>query len=753
MKIRFGLKLSVIVIIMAIAVKAGGFLNASADPVDEWWNDAWPYRVLVTVNATGVVGVNLDFSSLFSQAGLSGALLDVRSIRVVPYTTGEAGEPIPYEETYSTLIIAGDTLNKSSASPESYWYSDYQTALSVDQLQYTQGSGAIKAEIVVQENFDSEPDFTYFFNGYGVSDWTAYESLIYDILPEVNESAIDQTPDLFQLELLGLGECPMKKVNGPALSLSQWNQASTSLVPFGNCTTPNFSSLSGLRFFLKTNVLGNNPGAFEDGDEVTLWLDNVRLVDQDGAGEIRWTAEEDVDRYYVYFDTFNHAGHPEPSLTTIGEVSPDSTTPGTVESGGYFHQVTGASLPENLAVWNAPPVEKILKNQPLPVIEKPLLIHAARGEFEPIQLIIQSETQQNLAVNVSDLVMGKAIIPATQIQLFRVDYISVAQLSDFYGRITDWPDPLYPITLGEEINFPAGENQPLWFRIEVPAGTPAGKYSGTITIGTATIPFSMEVWNFFLPQTIYLDTEVGFDWDTVMETYHGTDGGVQQPCYGQLEETIYETLADYHLTPSPPGDSVDNALLFTLTAYEVEKAHDHQILTGEPVWWEFTSWDHPPLPNPAVIDRPGVDARVLPWMAWLDRVDGLHYAQSADWTPDPWITSFSNDLGNGDGFLFYPPNDATIGSDPCVSDSNRLAPSIRLELLREGLEDYAYLWLLNGRKAEINLENQSDLQARSFIGSRTDFMRSPMAIKAARMAIAELLQGKQGAYYLPLIIH
>jgi hypothetical protein len=307
-----------------------------------------------------------------------------------------------------------------------------------------------------------------------------------------------------------------------------------------------------------------------------------------------------------------------------------------------------------------------------------------------------------LTITVSDLKSSSAVIPASQVDLFRVDYIEITQLSDSFGRLGLWPDPLYPINPGEEVIFTAGENQPLWFRIEVPSTAQPGIYTGTIGIGPGKVPFSLTVWDFSLPSNPKLQSKIGFDWETVLETYGGTVNGVPQSCYEQLVESILNTFNDYRLTPAPaedPGEP-ENVLLYSLTDYEVAAAHAQQA-SGKWVWWEFTPFDMPPFANPAVIDRTGLDARILPWLAWLDEVDGLYYHQSTDWTPNPWSAVFSNSLSNGDGFLFYPPKDDTLAYNPCNPDSNRLIPSIRLELLREGMEDYAYLKLIDDQAQEL----------------------------------------------------
>lgn len=750
MKIRLAARLLIIAIIISLITSASGFFRVYAAPEDAWWDPAWPYRIPLTMSASGAVAVTPDFTALFAKLGLPGALLDLQSVRIVPYTNGLPGEPVPYEETLSTrimdeepLILGGDTFSQSATISEPCWVWWDQSSLSLDTSKWTQGSSSLKATMIRRSDLSLEPAFTYYFNDSPFADWSGYEVLTYDAWPEVNASAIDQTPDVFRVEFLGLESCFLDKVNGPALAMDQWNNTSTSLLPLGNCTTPDYSQMEGLRFFLATDL----PGAFQDGDALTLWLDNLRLVDQDGAGEIRWMAEETVERYYLYFDTLNHASHVQPELTTLDGDPFTAATTGAAEAGGYFHQISGVSTTE-LTLWSAPNVEKVFKDQTAPLTEKPLLIQAARGEFEAFQVVIQSPTDRDLAVTISDLVNEKAVIPASQVQLFRVDYVPLTQLSDFYGRTVDWPDPLFPLSPGDRVHLRAGENQPLWVRIEVPTGVPAGTYAGIIALGQTVVPYALEVWDFSLPANAFLEVSVGFDWEAVLAAYGGTNPDVSTACLAELRTSILDTLADFHLTPNPALDSIQ---LYSLTEYEVQTAQAYQAQTGNPVWWTFTGRDHPPLPNPAVLDRTGLDARVLPTLAWLERVDGLYYAQAVDWDADPWAVPFSNDLSNGDGVLFYPPNDNTLGDDPCDPESNRLIPSIRLELLREGLEDYAYLWLLNARAPEIGLENESDVQLQTIIASRTAFTRSPVAALEIRATLADLLQGKHNAYYLPLV--
>lgn len=173
----------------------------------------------------------------------------------------------------------------------------------------------------------------------------------------------------------------------------------------------------------------------------------------------------------------------------------------------------------------------------------------------------------------------------------------------------------------------------------------------------------------------------------------------------------------------------------TISNYQVQKAHDRQLNHGEDVWWYFLYGDRPPLPNPTVLDRAGPEARIIPWLAWLERVDGLAYYSTTAWSPNPWADPWPGNA-NGDEFMLYPPKDVTIAFDPCSKASNRLVPSIRWELLREGMEDYEYLWLLNRGYPQIDVSNKADEQARKFILSRTRFSRVPTDLYKTRASTA-----------------
>jgi hypothetical protein len=134
----------------------------------------------------------------------------------------------------------------------------------------------------------------------------------------------------------------------------------------------------------------------------------------------------------------------------------------------------------------------------------------------------------------------------------------------------------------------------------------------------------------------------------------------------------------------------------------VKKAiRDVQAKGGEVTW--YISCDQVyPQPN-YFIDGPAMDPVMVPWITWRYGMNGILYWDIAFWsqTPDPWLDPVTYLSGflcsdgyilNGEGCMVYPGNRAKRFTGQ--NDVDGPVSSIRLELLREGIEDYEYLWLL-----------------------------------------------------------
>jgi hypothetical protein len=108
--------------------------------------------------------------------------------------------------------------------------------------------------------------------------------------------------------------------------------------------------------------------------------------------------------------------------------------------------------------------------------------------------------------------------------------------------------------------------------------------------------------------------------------------------------------------------------------------------------------------------------------------------------------------GNGDGMLLYPPVKEPPDQPVIKGPTN----SIRWELLREGLEDREYFWLLKSlldkAKKQQTTENRELLVnattraktalegAMGLVGSLTEFETNPAKLYAARLKVAEAIE-------------
>lgn len=168
---------------------------------------------------------------------------------------------------------------------------------------------------------------------------------------------------------------------------------------------------------------------------------------------------------------------------------------------------------------------------------------------------------------------------------------------------------------------------------------------------------------------------------------------------------------------------------------------------GARVWWYQSCASHgcfivggdPFRPWPSyMIDAPATAHRVLPWLAWRLGIEGELYfntVEAYNGEADPWRDVYLFG-GNGDGTLFYPGTPRRIGGRSHVP-----VESLRLKVIRDGLEDYEYLVLA----AEQGLRPFA-VERSAAVAHRVDqWQRDPEAYYAARAAIArQLAQRAEG---------
>ena len=154
---------------------------------------------------------------------------------------------------------------------------------------------------------------------------------------------------------------------------------------------------------------------------------------------------------------------------------------------------------------------------------------------------------------------------------------------------------------------------------------------------------------------------------------------------------------------------------------------------GRQVWWYVCCGPTYPYANFASVEYPLIEGRLLGWMTYRYHSDGLLFWHVNLWPDAPplktgdtflgaWRAENSNRMP-GDGQLLYPGEDGPM-------------PSIRLANVRDGVEDYEWLALLERKTGRAAAE----ALASELVRGMTEFERSPEALRKTRARLAERLE-------------
>ncbi len=135
---------------------------------------------------------------------------------------------------------------------------------------------------------------------------------------------------------------------------------------------------------------------------------------------------------------------------------------------------------------------------------------------------------------------------------------------------------------------------------------------------------------------------------------------------------------------------------------DVKEAIRREQAKGGEITWYISCDQGYPQPN-YFIDAPAMDPVMVPWITWRYGMQGILYWELKFWsqTADPWLNPVTYLSGflcsdgyvlNGEGSLIYP--GSRTRQHTGQRDVDGPVSSIRFELLREGIEDYEYLWML-----------------------------------------------------------
>jgi len=192
--------------------------------------------------------------------------------------------------------------------------------------------------------------------------------------------------------------------------------------------------------------------------------------------------------------------------------------------GGYWlAQIKG------LGVWWCESGWKVGRERALPEVPwgkpGPVSVSAARGEFEPVQVILRPEQDGQLEwVEVSPLRSAWHKAAAITVRIDQVAYVQVTHPTDPTCLPGWYPDPLPP--LPSPLALSAGKNQPLWLTFHVARDAKPGDYHGelklTTSLGEVRVPLQVHVYDFALPEETHLKSALGLGSDTI-NRYQGLE--------------------------------------------------------------------------------------------------------------------------------------------------------------------------------------------------------------------------------------
>lgn len=250
---------------------------------------------------------------------------------------------------------------------------------------------------------------------------------------------------------------------------------------------------------------------------------------------------------------------------------------------------------------------------------------------------------------------------------------------------------------------------------------------------------------------------------------YGVDEPVGEEVYNFLKETYAIIKEQVPTCKIMQTGSCNNPKLIGLvdiwcpkTTLAADPFFQDRLKDGDMLWDYVCVSPVSPYAN-FFIDEPAIDHRILFWQTKKINATGLLYWSTTWWVglepsaysskdsfPRKTLDFRGHELFtsnwvhvNGDGLLLYPGDDA----EPC--------PSIRLEVIRDGIEDFEYLSLLEKLTADVEkIPKYQKAEGRNVIAaakelaevpddiskSMTEFTKEPAVIVQRRAAIGNMIE-------------
>jgi len=235
-------------------------------------------------------------------------------------------------------------------------------------------------------------------------------------------------------------------------------------------------------------------------------------------------------------------------------------------------------------------------------------------------------------------------------------------------------------------------------------------------------------------------------------------------------KTIHEVAPKLtrFITENNPGPEIMDVTEIgcpVLAKFDPKKSEEW-IAKGRQMWSYLMTWPKEPHVN-LFIDSDAINLRMWLWMSYRYHLTGILVWNSNMWnadgcSPEGVLQNIWEDpmtymdghgtpkgsaaeYGNGDGMFFYPPN-----RDPNNDKSKYLTgpvPSLRLEIMREGIDDYDYMMMLENciKKARPDQQNLVK-KAKQLLNFGADvfvdekqYTKNPSVLQKYRLQMGDLL--------------
>ena len=257
----------------------------------------------------------------------------------------------------------------------------------------------------------------------------------------------------------------------------------------------------------------------------------------------------------------------ESSVTEVGQKERSCSVCGRKETA----EIPKKQLPDiGVSLRTAGGVDKFLqeydfRHDPFALLD----IKLARNEAEAAQILLRSDLSgfsvRDILVSDLRLAGGTATIPAENIKVYRQHYMYVdVHYTTANGQ---YPDASYPDALIEQkydrthhsggLAVQKGKTQGYWITVKTSSDTPAGLYTGTVTVttskGVLEVPVNVTVWNLTLSDDSHFRTAYALygltDYDGQWAQYYDYLTSYRlSPMYPALNEGDYEVATRYPLS-------------------------------------------------------------------------------------------------------------------------------------------------------------------------------------------------------------